>query len=337
MIEIDGTEGGGQLLRTSLTLAAVLDQPIEVTGIRGNRPEPGLNAQHLAGVHAFGDACNAAIEGATLGSEELVVEPRRPVGGEITVDIGTAGSVTLVFDTLLPLATELDSRLTLTVTGGTEVKWAPPLTTFESVTLPFYRQLGLNTFVERDRTGFYPVGGGRATLSMFASSVSTLTLVDRGDLKAVRIISLESRDLHDGNVARRQAARARQRLEEADLTVDEVTVTTAETDSTGSAISIGLEYEYTSAGFDALGEPGKPAEDVADEAVSAALDIHQRDSVAVDRHLADQLLVFLAIAGGELAIPAITEHVQTSCDLLESFGFTVHLERLDTHARVSIE
>jgi len=326
MLEIDGGAGGGQLLRSSLSLAAVTRQPVTVTNVRGSRPEPGLKPQHLTALELLAEACDAAVEGAALGSETVTFEPSTPRGGHIEADVATAGSVTLVFDALLPLATALESPLRATVTGGTAVAWSPPLATVRHVKHPLCREVGLLTFLTRHRSGFYPAGGGQATLSLAPSSLSRLSLADRGTLRGGRIYSLASRDLAEAAVARRQADAAESALEAAGIEVLERHAGSVAAESTGSVISVELSYERSRAGFDALGEPGKPAADVASDAVDDAIAFDETDA-AVDRHTADQLLVVLALAGGELAIPERTDHVEASLALLEQFGFELAVDR----------
>jgi RNA 3'-terminal phosphate cyclase (ATP) len=322
MLEVDGGDGGGQILRTALALSAVTEQSVTITDIRGDRPEPGLKPQHLTAVETLAEICDATVEGASLGSETLAFEPEPPRGGEIAVDIGTAGSVTLLFDAVLPLATTLPAPLSVTVTGGTAVKWSPPLAAHQHVKLPLCRRVGLQAALERERTGFYPAGGGEATLHLAPASLRPMTLTDRGELQGARIYSRESAGLADKEVARRQADAAQSQLEAAAVDVIESVTATAATESPGSALTVCLEFDRTRAGFDALGERGKPAEEVATEAVEGAL-AFRAGAAAVDRHLADQLLVFLALAGGEIAVPERTAHVETSLDLLSTFGFDV--------------
>lgn len=320
MLEVDGSAGGGQLLRSSVALSAVTGRAVTVTNIRGSRPDPGLKPQHLTAVEVLAEVCDATVEGAARGSEAIEFEPGDPQGGEFEAAVGTAGSLTLIFDTLLPLAVTLEEPLSVTVTGGTAVKWAPPLSTYREVKLPLCREFGLTATVERHRTGYYPAGGGVATLYLAPSSLSGLSLVGRGPLQGARVYSQSSTDLTETNVAQRQAETATRRLENAGIEVLERHITTTTADSTGSVVTIELEYAETRAGFDALGEPGKSAERVASEAVEAALDFAE-SAGAVDEHLADQLLVLLALAGGELSIPHRTDHVNTSLALLEQFGF----------------
>jgi len=332
MLEIDGDEGGGQLLRSSLALAAITERPVRIENVRGNRPEPGLKPQHLAALEAIAEVCDATVDGTTPGSEVVTFDPGSVRGGTVEVDVGTAGSATLVFDTVVPLAGALDESLSVTATGGTEVTWSPPLSFYRRVKLPLCRQFGLVAAVERHRTGFYPAGGGRATLQIGPSRFSPIALEARGEFVGARIDSRTSQDLADSDVARRQARQARERLDGAGVDVFEETVTAAATDSPGSAVLVELVYERTRAGFDALGEPGKPAERVADDAVDEALAFYGTDA-AVDRHTADQLLVFLALAGGRLSVPEMTDHVESSLALFEQFGVDL---TVDSSGRSSI-
>lgn len=320
MLEIDGEAGGGQLLRSSLSLAAVTGQSVTVTNVRGSRPEPGLKPQHLTAVDLLTAVCDASVEGASLGSEEVVFRPESPRGGQFEAAVGTAGSLALVFDTILPLGVVLDDPLTVTATGGTAVKWSPPLSTYREVKLPLCRKFGLSAAVDRHRSGFYPAGGGEATLHLAPSSLSPVSLTERGDRVGARVYSLASQDLEKNQVARRQAETARTEVEADGVDVLEQHVASVAAESPGSAITVELVYENTRAAFDALGEPGKPAESVAADAVEAARSFRETDA-AVDRHLADQLLVFLALAGGGVRVPAMTDHVETSLELLDAFGF----------------
>ncbi|WP_439028659.1 RNA 3'-terminal phosphate cyclase [Haloarchaeobius sp. DT45] len=338
MREIDGEAGGGQILRSALTLSALTGDPVTIENVRGSRPNPGLKPQHLAGVEAMEAVCDATVRGASEGSERLVFEPAKPRPGHYDVSVGTAGSITLVFETLLPLATALDGHLSVTVTGGTDVKWSPSMAYYQHVKLPLLRRFGLVAAVEEDRPGFYPRGGGEATLHLAPSSLDPIRLTERGDLRGVRVYSTESSDLSNADVAARQASGAvpdvvsttgdGQDSEETDdgVPLRERVVRTADSPSTGTAVCVRLDYENTVAGFDALGEPGKPAERVGAEAATAATDFHAADA-AVDAFLADQLVLPLALAGGRVRIPAVTEHVQTNCQVMAAFDREVSVEQ----------
>lgn len=326
MLEIDGSEGGGQILRSSLALAAIAERPIRLRNIRGNRPEPGLKSQHLTAVETLAAITGATVDGATIGSRTIIFDPETASGGQFTAEIGTAGSVSLLFDTLLPLAVAIDEPLSVTASGGTEVKWSPPLLAHQHVKLPLCRRFGVQAAIERHRSGFYPSGGGRATLHLVPASLSSHSILDRGELIGARCYSLASTDLEESNVAKRQAETARDRISARDIEVIETQTIATSTRSTGTALVVELEYEHSRAGFDALGEPGLPAEEVAEIAVEDALQF-QDGSAAVDRHLADQLLVFLALAGGRLRVPTVTEHIETSLGLLDRFGYELTVDR----------
>lgn len=326
MLELDGAEGGGQLLRTALALSAIVGTPFRMTDVRGGRPEPGLRPQHLAAVRVLADICDAGIGEIDVGATELVFEPGEPRAGTYEVDIGTAGSVTLLFDAVLPLAAAIDAPLAVRARGGTDVRWSPPMAYYRRVKLPLLRRHGVPAAVDVDRPGFYPDGGGVARLSLGPAALDPLDLVDRGDLEGVRIHSLASADLADRSVAERQADAAAAGFDDADVV--ERTVVNADAASPGSAVVVGLTYERGIAGFDALGEPGTPAEEVAAGAVDAARTF-RAGSAAVDRHLADQLVPFLGLAGGRVAIPAVTDHVATVVDLLDAFGVGVRIEERD--------
>lgn len=336
--ELDGAIAGGQFLRTALTLAILEREPVRITNVRGDRSTPGLRHQHLAVLETLAELAAADVSGAELGSETVEFNPGRErlAGGDYAVDIGTAGSVTLLFDAVLPLATELESPLSLTATGGTDVAWSPPLDYFRRVKLPLLRQFGLAAVCEWSRRGFYPDGGGQATLRLAPSTLEPIELIDRARSTAIRVYSAEAAALADRNVARRQAEGALERLDARDCDCDcdcelvERSETTVASDCPGSAIVLrvdddgrgGDESATSLAGFTALGERGVPAERVGENAADAAnrfLD----GTAPVDRHMADQLLVFLAIAGGRVRVPAVTDHVETSCALLESFDVPI--------------
>jgi len=334
---LDGASAGGQFLRTALALSVLENEPVRLENVRGDRPDPGLAHQHLAALETIAAVCDADVSGAELGAKTIEFEPNlertgdqtgrgRLVGGEYTVDIGTAGSATLLFDTLLPLATILESPLSVTVTGGTDVAWSPPLDYFRYVKLPLLRRFGLAAACEIDRRGFYPAGGGRAILQLAPSDLEQVDLVDRGPIEGLRVYSTESASLAERDVAHRQAEGALERLGRDDTPdLEERCETTAESACPGSALVVRLDHGTGVAGFSALGERGTLAERVGEDAADAA-NRFLEGSAPVDRHMADQLLVVLAVAGGRIRIPTVTDHVETGCTLLEAFGIDVDCE-----------
>lgn len=339
MLAIDGSGGGGQLLRTALSMSAVTDTPFEIEAIRGDRPNPGLRPQHLAAVELVADLCDADVEGAEPESASLSYRPGEERRTSLEAAIDTAGSVALLFDTVLPIAAADGQPLRVAATGGTDVKWAPTVGYLRRVKLPLLARWGLDAAVDLERTGFYPAGGGEATLSVWPASdgaaacssdssdaPSPIHLEERGEIARVDIHSKAAESLADREVADRQAARAAERLADADVRNEIRSVEYVPADSPGSAILLRAVSAHSLSGFDALGEPGLPAEDVADAAVDEFAAF--RDGGApVDAHMADQLAVFLALGGGAVRIPRVTDHVETNLEVLAAFGADVGVER----------
>lgn len=323
-MEIDCSAGGGQLLRTSVGIAALTGTPIELTQIRAHRPNPGLKAQHAAAVGILADICNATVSPFAVGTDSLTFEPGPPQSGSYERAIETAGNVFLVFDTLLPLAHILEKPLVVTVHGGTETKWAPTSDYYRRIKLPLLRRHGLNAHVVLDRYGFYPVGGGSATLHLYPSSFQPIELPRPDSINSAHVYSLETDDLSQATVASRQAETARAGLTERDISLQDTRIRTISAPSAGSAVTIRGAGAHAIFGFTNVGEKGKPAESVASECLDALDDFHSNPS-AVDPHTADQLLPFLAVAGGTLAISSLTDHIESLLTLLEALQFDIQV------------
>lgn len=330
MNEIDGAAGGGQVVRTAVALSALTGEPVRVENVRGDRDTPGLRPQHVAAVRAAAALSDADVDGAEEGSETLTFDPGPARATDVAVDVGTAGSVALVLDAVLPLATALDGTATVTVAGGTDVEWAPPVAYHRQVKLPLLAGAGLDAELAVEDRGFYPVGGGEVTLTLSPSSLSPLAFDERGPLRRLEVYSTADESLSGADVAERQAAAAvRQADAGVALELDDVPVGTVaaydDADSPGSSVTVVAVYEHTRAGFTALGEKGKPSEDVAAEAVADFQRFHDGTG-AVDRHMADQLTVFQAVAGGRVLAPELTAHVETNLAVVETFGYAFDVE-----------
>jgi len=322
MLDIDGAAGGGQVVRTAVSLSALTGEAVRIENVRGEREEPGLRPQHLAAVEAVGALCDATVEGDEHDSETLVFDPGDPAARDVSVDVGTAGSVALVVDAVLPLAVALDAPASVTVTGGTDVTWAPPVDYLRQTKLPLLSDAGLDADLDVRRRGFYPLGEGEATLTLRPSELSPLALAERGPLRRLEVYSTADGRLREADVAERQAAGVA-----AALDVDASVATLSTYDDAacaGSALVLAAVYGDGRAGFSALGEAGKPSETVAEEALESFEAFHAGPA-AVDRHLADQLLVYLALAGGAVLAPAATNHVETNREVIEAFGYDVSL------------
>ena len=322
MRQIDGGAGGGQLLRWAVALSALRGEAIEIESIRGARDPPGLRPQHLAAVRAAAAFTDAEVSGLEEGSETLEFDPGPVTGGITAVDVGTAGSIPLVFDTVLPLALQARAPIQLTVTGGTDVKWSPPIDYLRYVKAPVLADFGLQMSLDVERRGFYPSGGGRATLTLQPSDLRPIERTDRGPLAGFEVYSVATADLGDAEVAERQAETAALELDPLAPAPVETSVEYVEAASAGSSLVLVTRYEQSRAGFTTLGERGKPSEVVARETISS-FEAFDAASGAIDTHLVDQLLPFLAVAGGHVTTPARTDHLETAVELVRDFGYTV--------------
>lgn len=334
MIQIDGEEGGGQMLRTSMSLAVLTQQPVEVINVRGDRDNPGLRPQHLAGIRILSRMTSGFVSGGYDGSEQVTFQPRGVPFGEHDLQIGTAGSLTLLFDTLLPLAPILEEPFSVTATGGTDVRWSPTMAYFERVKLATLQHFGLDAEVEVHRSGFYPAGDGEASVTVRPSHLEEVELEDRGHRQSVEIVSKASEDLEEQSVAQRQCHGAVEALEGAGIEVSTQESSYVDTTSTGTSILVFGRYDHGIAGFDNLGERGKPAEEVGAEAAEEFIAFD--DGVgSVDSYLGDQLMLPLAIAGGSMEVPRLTNHMRTNAGVINEFGGDIQLIERDEGALIT--
>lgn len=312
-------------MRSALTCSLLTGQPVTVTDVRGDRSNPGLRHQHVAAVRLVDDLTTGTVTGAEVGAAEITVEPGQIDRRTIEIDIGTAGSITLLFDTILPLALALEWPVQVRARGGTDVKWSPSMQWYRDVKLPLLREWGLAVAVDVDRCGFYPTGGGIATLTIAPSNPGPLILRDRGELDRLSLTSLATEGLADADVAERQLASAVETLESVGYQVADRTTRYVTAASPGTAFIASARFESSRAGFDTLGEKGTPAETIGERAIEQFLSFMQTAG-AVDSHLADQLLVPLAVTGGVVQLPEITDHLTSNVELLRSFGFDIGID-----------
>ena len=319
---IDGSqgEGGGQIVRTSLALSVLLGAELTLFNIRAGRSKPGLQAQHLTAVRAAAAVSRAEVEGGTIGSTAIRFAPTGLYPGHYLFDVaelrGSAGSVSLVFQTvLLPLALA-GAPSTLTLRGGTHVPWSPPADFVSRIFLRALAPMGLEASLELRQAGYYPPGGGLLEASIQpAAALRPLDLTQRGPLQ--RLTAFVRASNLPAHVAERMARRMTDRLPARKLHVDSEAVTAR---SPGAWCLLVAEYKSAIAGFSGVGELRKPAEKVADEAIDA-YETFERSGAAVDRHLADQLLLPLSLATGSshFTTDAITEHLLTNAAVIRQF------------------
>ena len=330
MLTINGAhgEGGGQILRTSLALSTILNQPVQITNIRANRKNPGLAAQHLTSIRAAAMICDATITGDTLGSTSLTFKPQSPpIAGLYEFNVaearegGSAGAVTLVLQTiLLPLALA-NGPSTVTVKGGTHVAWSPSFHYFQGVYLSTLTQLGIRANADLQAWGWYPAGEGAVKLEIPGGDTLTPPAPEqwtqRGKLKQITGVAVASS--LPAHIAQRICNRAINLLTEAKLPHN-IQPQRVRSTSPGAGIFLTAEYENSRAGFGALGKKGKPSEVVAQEAVDDLLTFH-RSEATLDIHLADQLILPLAIAGfeGNLTAERVSKHTLTNLWVVEQF------------------
>jgi len=321
MIVIDGSygEGGGQILRTATALSVLLGIPCKIENIRKNRPNPGLRPQHVAGIKALLKLTQGEAEGVREGSESLVLFPGKLRGGSFEIDVGTAGSIGLVLQSIMIVSIGVPSRLRLKIRGGTDVKWAPSILYLKEVILPLLRKMGYQGEIELLRRGYYPRGGGEVIFEAHPSELNGIDLQKRGEILAIKGLSHASKDLQPKRVAERQREAALSVLNKKGIEVH-IKIKYEDTPSTGSGIDLFAICSNSVLGSNALGEKGKRAEEVGKEAASKLLEELEGEA-ALDQHAADQILPYLALAKGSSIVSVLkkTGHLETNLWVVRNF------------------
>jgi RNA 3'-terminal phosphate cyclase (ATP) len=323
MLTIDGSqgEGGGQIVRSSLALALVTGQPLTVTNVRAGRRQPGLMRQHLAALDAAAQVGRAEVRGAAVGSTCFEFQPHEVVAGDHEFRVGSAGSATLVLQTVLPALLLAKAPSALTLEGGTHNPWAPPFDFLAKALLPLVRRMGPQVEVILERPGFYPAGGGRFSAAIRPSeALSGFELLDRGEVVARKVRAITAR--LPTHIAERECQQiARQTgWDWSCFHVEEA----RDARGPGNVVMIELECERVTEVFTGFGQRGVRAEEVADGAVRAAL-AYLRADVPVGPHLADQLMLPLGVSahtgggGGAFRTTPLSRHSTTHADILRRF------------------
>ena len=324
LLEIDGNygEGGGQILRSSLSLSAILGRPIRIANIRSGRKRPGLAAQHLTCVNAVAAITNAEVTGGSLGSQTLTFIPKELRGGNYTFDVAevrpSAGSLSLIYQAIaLPLA-HADVPSTVTLRGGTHVPWSPNVHYLQEVFIPMASQFGFQGSLKLNKWGWYPKGGGEA-IARFqpVSSWQGIDLRQRGELKEIRGVSAISN--LPNHIAVRQRNQSLKRLKPLTSSAH-IDLVEGESIGMGTLVFLSTIFGNARGGFFALGKRGKRAEQVADEACEECSEFLASEA-AIEPHLANQLILLMALAKGKssLTTSRITRHLTTNIWLVQQF------------------
>jgi len=318
MTELDGSagEGGGQILRTALTLAMITGRPFRIRQIRARRAKPGLMRQHLVAVQAAAQICGAEVGGAAVGSQELEFIPGKVQGGDYRFAIGTAGSCTLVLQTVLPALLTAGQPSTLHLSGGTHNPMAPPVQFLQRAYCRLLAEMGAEIDVQLERYGFYPAGGGEVIASVKpCSRLQPRTWMARGERKAAYAECVIA------GIPPRVAQRELECVGKAMNWGEEQLLAHRLPDNQGpgNALMLTLEYEHTTEVFTAFGEKSVSAENVARQAVQRARQ-YLCTQAAVAEYLGDQLMLPLALAGGGgFTVDEVSMHARTNAGVIELF------------------
>ncbi len=355
---INGSAGGGQMLRNAVALSAVTGNPVRVTNIRGARPQPGLRPQHLLAVRAVAEVCGAELTGAEIGSREIGFRPGAIAAKQgWRLDVGTAGSTMLILQSLLPALACAGAASDVTLIGGTDVPFAPPFDHFAQVFLPALAEIGVRVDVRLVRRGFYPKGGGEIGVSIVGQErvscpVRAFTWTDRGRLLGIRGISY-SRGLpsHIAERMRGAALEALTRGRAGDTLLPHAMIELDVVEagpSVGCGIFLWAECEGGRRfSGSALGRRGNRAEEVGREAAEALLIEAVREPAeglpyegpAAESHLADQMIVWMALADGpsEFTTRRLTDHLRNAVAVAEAIAGAHFTLEEGTPSRVKCE
>jgi RNA 3'-phosphate cyclase len=321
MIEIDGAhlEGGGQIIRTAIAFSVLTNEVVHVFNIRKGRDNPGLRPQHLHGISTAGLICDAEIKGLDMKSTDVTFIPGKIRGGRYSIDTKTAGSITLILQTLVPIGLFADLPLELVIKGGTAVPFSPTIGYFSYVFSPLLRMVGGNLEIEVKRQGFYPKGGGEVFVRINPSNLKPLRMKDRGSVQSVRAWIFASSHLKGARVAERMLIGFSSVIKDAETEFSYVDAI-----SPGCFITARAQCDNGILGADALGKRGKPAERVSLEAAND-LKIAIDSNASVDVWMVDQLIPFMALATyhtgepSEVSIPLLAKHAKTNIWVVQKF------------------
>ena len=320
-IEVDGSqgEGGGQILRTAVAFSVIGQVPVRVTKIRGGREVPGLKRQHVSVLNVLASVFGGTLEGAVEGSTTVRFTPGRPRLNSLSVDMGTAASITLVLQAVIPAVALSGSRLRLSLTGGTDVPWSPTFDYFRSVATRAYTAIGIAAELSSSRRGYYPKGGGVAEAEIReCPSVLPLDLAEKASVTSASVVSRCG--MLPKRVAERQAEAAIRLHGASGIAVESSEVSEERSSSPGTSVAVFAAGDGRFVGTDAIGARGKPAEAVGAEAAERFVAV-VLSGARLDANLADMLIPLLALAPrpSRVRVPSMTPHLESGLRLAEQF------------------
>ncbi|MCJ8344759.1 RNA 3'-terminal phosphate cyclase [bacterium] len=328
MIKIDGSfgEGGGQILRSSLTLSMLTNQPFQIKNIRANRKKPGLLRQHLTAVKAAATISGAKVEGDFLTSTTLTFSPKEIESGEFTFKVGSAGSCMLVLQTILPALMFQDQSSKVYLEGGTHNPMAPPFDFLKKSFLPILEKMGISVHMEIQRTGFYPAGGGQVCVSIAPfKKLSQVSILNFG-----QVLQIKPKVFHANlpfHIVQRELSTIRKKLS---LDFDDRdSIQECKSIGPGNVVEIEVTTDQISQSFYGFSFHGTKAEHVAQDCIDQ-VKYYLEEKVPIGEHLCDQLIIPMVYAKGSFVSSKLSKHTKTNIEVVQHFmDVNIELEELD--------
>jgi len=315
-IEIDGShgEGGGQMIRTAIALSAITGKPTKLINIRAKRCNPGLSAQHLKGILACAEICDAKTTGTEIGSSKVTFSPGKISSGIFKINIGTAGSTALILQTLIPVAIHAPGLIEFQITGGTNVRWSMDFEYMQHIFGHYMKEIGIDYHISIEKRGFYPKGGGKIIVKISPGHSKELDLTKRGTLQQIDVHAIAESRLESKKVAQRELKGF-----SSILTPNREFIGYHKADSIGTSMHAHAHFENCKLGSSVIGEKNISAEQVGKNCATQLK--KQIDSGAcIDEWMADQILPYMAFAGlGKIHVADITPHTITNIHVIEKF------------------